>query len=92
LDINTDTTEVALQQGMTWILADIINQQKGKVPLKNHVHISLESQGRRKEIMSKSIDDTKAVRDCPYQFATFPRVFTAVARVQDACRRAWKAA
>jgi hypothetical protein len=42
-----DTTEVALQQGMTLIPADTINQQRGKVPLKQYVHISLESQGRR---------------------------------------------
>jgi hypothetical protein len=47
LGIDTDTTEGASQQGMTLILADTINQQRGKVPLKKYVHISLESQGRR---------------------------------------------
>jgi hypothetical protein len=47
MGIDTDTTEGALQQGMTLILADTINQQIGKVPLKKHVHISLESQGTR---------------------------------------------
>jgi hypothetical protein len=52
------------------MLADIINQQKEKVPLKNHIHISLESQGRRKEIISKSIDDTKAIQDCTHKIAT----------------------
>jgi hypothetical protein len=72
LGIDTDTTEGALQQGMTLILADTINQQKGKVPLKKHVHISLESQGTRyNKIRSKSIDDTEAVRDCLYKIATF---------------------
>jgi hypothetical protein len=33
---------------MTLIIADTINQQTGRVPLKNHVYISLESQGGRK--------------------------------------------
>jgi hypothetical protein len=56
LGIDTDTTEGVLQQGMTLILADTINQQTGRVPLKNHVYISLESQGGRK--ISKSIDDS----------------------------------
>jgi hypothetical protein len=58
LGIDTDTTEGALQQGMTLILADTIDQQTGKVPLKNHVNISLESQRREKK-RDKSIDDTK---------------------------------
>jgi hypothetical protein len=50
LGIDTDTTEGALQQVMTLILADTFNQQRRKVPLKKHVHISLESQGRRKDM------------------------------------------
>jgi hypothetical protein len=49
LGIDTDTTEGALQQGMTLILADTINQQRGKVPLKKHIHIPLESQGTRQD-------------------------------------------
>jgi hypothetical protein len=58
LDIDTDTTEGTLQQEMTLILADIINQQGGTNHPTIHVYISLESQGKRRR-KARSIDDTK---------------------------------
>jgi hypothetical protein len=47
MGIDVDTTEGALQQGLTLILADTIDQQREKVPLKNHLYIYLDSQIRR---------------------------------------------
>jgi ankyrin repeat protein len=57
------------------MFADVIDQQRGKVPLKKHVHISLESQGTRQD--NKQVDRWyKAVRDCLYKIATV--IYTAL--------------